>query len=78
MTTAHPPLPCNDGMDDELHPIPEKTPRWVLVVLAALTIVGLVAFSRGRDHHHGDDVGALGGPGAAATSGETAGARADR
>jgi len=73
MTTAHPPVSCNGGMDDELHPIPEKTPRWVLVVLAVLVVVGLVAFARGRDHHHGDDIGALGGPGGAgATSGEPA------
>lgn len=63
-------------MNDELHPLPEKTPRWVLVVLAALVVVGLVAFARGRDHHHGDDIGALGG--ARAMSGEPVGARADR
>jgi hypothetical protein len=63
-------------MDDGLHPIPEKTPRWVLVVLAAMVVVGLVAFARGRDHHHGDDVGALGGAGA--TTGEPAGPPADR
>jgi hypothetical protein len=58
-------------MDDELQPIPEKTPRWVLVVLAAMVVVGLLAFARGRDHHHGDDVGALGGAGA--TSSEPVG-----
>jgi hypothetical protein len=33
------------------------TPRWVVVVIVLLVIVGLLAFARGRDHHHGDDVG---------------------
>ena len=33
------------------------TPRWVIVVLVTLVIVGLVAFARGRSHHRGDEVG---------------------
>jgi hypothetical protein len=37
------------------------TPRWVIVVIVALVLVGLIAFARGRDHRRGDEVGALGG-----------------
>lgn len=33
------------------------TPRWVIVVVVVLLVVGLVAFSRGRQHHRGDEVG---------------------
>ena len=33
------------------------TPRWVVVVIVLLVIVGLLAFARGRDHHRGDDLG---------------------
>jgi hypothetical protein len=33
--------------------------RWVLVVGLLLVIVGLIGYARGRDHHHGDEVGAL-------------------
>ena len=32
-------------------------PRWVIVVLVALVLVGLLAFARGRAHHRGDEVG---------------------
>jgi hypothetical protein len=32
-------------------------PRWILVIVIALLVVGLIAIARGRDHHHGDDVG---------------------
>jgi hypothetical protein len=32
-------------------------PRWVVVVLVVLVLVGLLAFARGRDHHRGDEVG---------------------
>ena len=39
--------------------------RWVVVVLVVLVLVGLLAFARGREHHHGDEVGALGAGGAA-------------
>jgi hypothetical protein len=48
-------------MDQPLEPVPEKLPTWVRVLVAAVVVVGLLAFVRGRDHHHGDDVGALGG-----------------
>ena len=47
------------GMDGDLHPLPEKLPTWVRVLVAVLVVVGLLAFVRGRDHHRGDDVGAL-------------------
>jgi hypothetical protein len=33
---------------------------WLIGVIVVLVLVGFVAFARGRDHHHGDDVGALG------------------
>lgn len=36
------------------------TPRWVLVVVIALVVIGLIAFARGREHRRGDEVGALG------------------
>jgi lipopolysaccharide export system protein LptC len=29
------------------------TRRWVLLVVLALVLVGLVAFARGPEHHHG-------------------------
>jgi hypothetical protein len=34
--------------------------RWLVVLLIALVLVGLVAFARGREHRRGDEVGALG------------------
>jgi hypothetical protein len=36
------------------------TPRWVVVIVIALIVVGLIAFARGREHRRGDEVGALG------------------
>jgi hypothetical protein len=44
------------------------TTRWVIVVVAALLIVGIVAFARGVEHQRGDEVGALGGPVTAAAA----------
>jgi hypothetical protein len=35
--------------------------RWIIVLAAALVLIGLIAYARGPEHHHGDDVGALGG-----------------
>jgi hypothetical protein len=32
--------------------------RWVIVLMLALVIGGLVATARGRAHHRGDEVGA--------------------
>jgi hypothetical protein len=32
--------------------------RWALVVVLVALIVGLIAWDRGTDHHHGDEVGA--------------------
>ena len=38
--------------------------RWVVVIVLAVVLVGLIAFARGRDHHRGDEEGegALGSP----------------
>ena len=33
--------------------------RWILVLALALVLIALVAYARGPEHHHGDDVGAL-------------------
>jgi hypothetical protein len=33
---------------------------WLVIVAAVLLIVGLIGWARGPEHHHGDDVGALG------------------
>jgi hypothetical protein len=35
-------------------------PRWVVVLVIGLIVVGLIAFARGREHRRGDEVGALG------------------
>jgi hypothetical protein len=32
---------------------------WVLLVVLAALVVGMVAYGRGPEHHHGNDVGAL-------------------
>ena len=34
--------------------------RWIVVIVLAVVLVGLIAFARGRDHHRGDEEGALG------------------
>jgi hypothetical protein len=34
--------------------------RWLIVVAAALLLVGLIAYARGPKHHRGDDVGSHG------------------
>ena len=31
---------------------------WILVVLAAFLVIGMLRYARGPEHHHGDDVGA--------------------
>jgi uncharacterized membrane protein YqhA len=36
------------------------TRGWIIAVIVVALVVGLVAFARGRDHHRGDEVGALG------------------
>jgi len=33
------------------------TPRWVIVVVIALVLIGMIAFARGRDHQRGDETG---------------------
>ena len=35
--------------------------RWVVAVLAAVLVVCLLIWARGTEHHHGMDVGSLGG-----------------
>jgi hypothetical protein len=47
-------------VDADPDPVPEKLPPWVRVLVAVLIVVAMLAFVRGRDHHRGDDVGALG------------------
>jgi hypothetical protein len=37
------------------------TRRWVLLVVLALVLMGLLAFARGPDHPRGQQVGAFGG-----------------
>jgi hypothetical protein len=32
--------------------------RWALVVVLVACVLGLIAWARGTDHHHGQDVGA--------------------
>jgi hypothetical protein len=32
-------------------------PRWVVVLLVALLLIGLIAFARGPDHRRGDETG---------------------
>ena len=34
-------------------------PRWFMVAVLILAVLGLLWWARGPDHHHGDDVGAL-------------------
>jgi hypothetical protein len=39
----------------------DDTRRWVLLIVLALVLVGLLAFARGPDHHRGpQQVGAVG------------------
>ena len=33
--------------------------RWLIVLLIALVVIGLSSYARGREHHRGDEVGAL-------------------
>lgn len=33
--------------------------RWLLALLLAVAVIGLIAYARGEEHHHGDDIGAL-------------------
>jgi hypothetical protein len=33
--------------------------RWLIVLVIALVVIGLIAYARGPKHHRGDDVGAL-------------------
>ena len=34
--------------------------EWLLIVAAALLVIGLMAYARGPKHHHGDEVGTHG------------------
>jgi hypothetical protein len=31
--------------------------RWLIALLVALVLIGLIAYARGPEHHRGDDVG---------------------
>jgi hypothetical protein len=33
---------------------------WLLIVLAAILLVGLMAYARGAEHHRGDEIGSQG------------------
>jgi hypothetical protein len=43
------------------------TGRWVVAAVLVLLVVGLLVWARGDEHHHGDDVGAVGLAGTAST-----------
>jgi MprA protease rhombosortase-interaction domain-containing protein len=34
--------------------------RWAMILASLLAVIGLLAFARGLDHHHGQQVGAAG------------------
>ena len=34
--------------------------RWIVAVVAAVLVIGLLGWARGDAHHRGDDVGSLG------------------
>jgi hypothetical protein len=33
--------------------------RWLIVLVLALVLIGMIAYARGDEHHRGDEVGAL-------------------
>jgi hypothetical protein len=33
---------------------------WVIALIVALCVVGLIAYARGQEHHRGDEVGSHG------------------
>jgi hypothetical protein len=33
--------------------------RWILALALVLLVIGLIAYARGPEHRHGDEVGAL-------------------
>ena len=36
--------------------------RWFVVLIAVLLILGMGAYARGPEHHHGDEIGTHGTP----------------
>ena len=34
--------------------------EWLLIVAAALVVIGLIAYARGPKHHRGDEIGSHG------------------
>ena len=34
--------------------------RWPVIILCALVLIGLVAYARGPQHHHGNEIGSHG------------------
>jgi hypothetical protein len=37
-----------------------RVTRWLLIIVGALLVVGLIAYARGPEHHRGDDIGTHG------------------
>jgi hypothetical protein len=37
------------------------TGKWILAIVVAVLVVGLLAYARGNEHFHGDEEGALSG-----------------
>jgi hypothetical protein len=37
-----------------------RAAEWLLIVICALLIVGLIAYARGPKHHEGDEIGSHG------------------
>ena len=34
--------------------------RWPVIVLCVIVVIGLMAYARGPDHHHGNQIGSHG------------------
>jgi hypothetical protein len=34
--------------------------QWLLIIVGALLVVGLIAYARGPEHHRGDEIGTHG------------------
>ena len=34
--------------------------RWPVIILCAVVLIGLIAYARGPDHRHGNDIGSHG------------------
>lgn len=38
----------------------ESSVNWLIILAAAVLLVGLMAYARGRDHYRGDEIGSHG------------------